>query len=92
MMNSTLDRASETVVHVESRSPLGSNVNTLSGGQRSSLITNYQNTLLKGHQDIVTTIVCIDSPFRGGIVSADRGGAIKVWKVDNADTYSSFLY
>lgn len=50
-----------------------------------SLINNSQQNLNKGHQDTITALACIDSPFRGGIVSGDRAGVIKVWRVDNAD-------
>ncbi|KAJ8472505.1 hypothetical protein ONZ45_g16629 [Pleurotus djamor] len=50
--------------------------------QRISLITQNQQTLLKAHQDVVTALLCIDSPFKGGIVSGDRSGTIKVWKVE----------
>jgi phosphoinositide-3-kinase regulatory subunit 4 len=46
-----------------------------------SLITNNQQNLLKAHQDSITALACIDSPFRGGIVSGDRAGVIKVWRV-----------
>lgn len=53
--------------------------------QRMSLITNNQQNLLKAHQDSVTALVCIDSPFRGGIVSGDRAGVIKVWRIEGAD-------
>lgn len=50
-----------------------------------SLITNNQQNLLKAHQDSITALVCIDSPFRGGVVSGDRAGAIKVWRIEGAD-------
>ncbi|KAF9023922.1 ARM repeat-containing protein [Hymenopellis radicata] len=50
--------------------------------QRMSLITHNQSNLLKSHQDIVTALVCVDSPFRGGVVSGDRAGVIKVWRVE----------
>ncbi|KII91699.1 hypothetical protein PLICRDRAFT_51832 [Plicaturopsis crispa FD-325 SS-3] len=53
--------------------------------QRMSLITHNQQNLLKSHQDVITAMLCIDSPFRGGIVSGDRTGAIKVWRVDGGD-------
>ncbi|KAJ4489999.1 hypothetical protein J3R30DRAFT_3277445 [Lentinula aciculospora] len=53
--------------------------------QRITLITHNQQTLLRSHQDIVTAMVCIDSPFRGGIVSGDRAGVIKVWKVEASE-------
>ncbi|KAJ7216643.1 hypothetical protein GGX14DRAFT_442277 [Mycena pura] len=61
---------------------------TASGGQsnrpaqRMSLITHNQQNLLKAHQDVITSLACIDSPFRGGIVSGDRAGTIKVWRVE----------
>lgn len=50
-----------------------------------SMITHNQQNLLKSHQDIVMYLACIDSPFRGGIVSADRAGVIKVWRVGGTD-------
>ncbi|EIN14505.1 hypothetical protein PUNSTDRAFT_96429 [Punctularia strigosozonata HHB-11173 SS5] len=53
--------------------------------QRISLINQGQQNLLKSHQDTVSALACIDSPFRGGIVSGDRLGVIKVWRVDGAD-------
>ncbi|KAI0753275.1 hypothetical protein C8Q80DRAFT_1096117 [Daedaleopsis nitida] len=53
--------------------------------QRLSLINHNQQNLLKGHQDTVTALACIDSPFRGGLVSGDRTGVIKVWRVEAFD-------
>ncbi|KAI0317986.1 ARM repeat-containing protein [Amylostereum chailletii] len=53
--------------------------------QRMSLLNNSQQNLLKPHQDTITALACIDSPFRGGIVSGDRAGVIKVWRVDGTD-------
>lgn len=50
--------------------------------QRMSLINHNQQDLLKAHQDTITALACLDSPFRGGIVSGDRAGVIKVWKVE----------
>ncbi|KAJ7715595.1 hypothetical protein DFH07DRAFT_862734 [Mycena maculata] len=50
--------------------------------QRMSLITHNQQNLLKSHQDVITALACIDSPFRGGIVSGDRAGVIKIWRVE----------
>ncbi|EPQ51918.1 ARM repeat-containing protein [Gloeophyllum trabeum ATCC 11539] len=50
--------------------------------QRMSLINHSQQNLLKAHQDIISALACIDSPFRGGFVSGDRAGVIKVWRVD----------
>ncbi|KAL1939405.1 hypothetical protein VTO73DRAFT_9961 [Trametes versicolor] len=54
--------------------------------QRLSLINHNQQNLLKGHQDTITAIACIDSPFRGGLVTADRAGVVKVWRVEALDT------
>ncbi|KAL7284649.1 hypothetical protein ACG7TL_001946 [Trametes sanguinea] len=54
--------------------------------QRLSLINHNQQNLLKGHQDTITTIACIDSPFRGGLVTGDRAGVIKVWRVEALET------
>ncbi|KIP05625.1 hypothetical protein PHLGIDRAFT_128766 [Phlebiopsis gigantea 11061_1 CR5-6] len=53
--------------------------------QRLSLINHNQQNLLKAHQDTVTALVCIDSPFRGGIVSGDRAGVVKVWRVESVE-------
>ena len=53
--------------------------------QRISLITHNQQTLLKSHQDVITALACFDSPFRGGIVSGDRAGVIKVWRAEETD-------
>ncbi|GJE86329.1 Pkinase-domain-containing protein [Phanerochaete sordida] len=54
--------------------------------QRLSLINHNQQNLLKAHQDTINALVCIDSPFRGGIVSGDRAGVIKVWRVESAES------
>ncbi|KAI0634092.1 hypothetical protein C8Q77DRAFT_1109727 [Trametes polyzona] len=54
--------------------------------QRLSLINHNQQNLLKGHQDTITAIACIDSPFRGGLVTGDRAGVIKVWRVEAFDS------
>ena len=53
--------------------------------QRMSMITHHQQNLLKSHQDIVTALACIDAPFRGGVVSGDRAGVLKVWRVGSGD-------
>jgi len=55
--------------------------------QRMSLITNHQQNLLKSHQDVITSLACIDSPFRGGIVSGDRAGVIKVWRIESTESH-----
>ncbi|KAF8579068.1 ARM repeat-containing protein [Ramaria rubella] len=49
---------------------------------RTNLITHHQQSLLKAHQDCITALACIDSPFRGGIVSGDRAGVVKIWRVE----------
>ncbi|KAG8906368.1 Serine/threonine-protein kinase [Tulasnella sp. 403] len=49
---------------------------------RTSLIGNHQQHLLKGHQDCVTALACIDVPFRCGIISGDRMGVVKVFRVE----------
>lgn len=41
---------------------------------RSTIVANYQQTLLKNHADAITAIAVIDLPFRC-IVSADRSGS-----------------
>ncbi|KAF8958945.1 hypothetical protein BDZ97DRAFT_1839964 [Flammula alnicola] len=56
--------------------------------QRISLITHSQQNLLKSHQDVITALACIDSPFRGGIISGDRAGVIKVWRVEQVEQNS----
>jgi phosphoinositide-3-kinase, regulatory subunit 4 len=53
--------------------------------QRIALINASQQDLLRAHQDTITALACIDAPFRGGIVSGDRAGVIKVWRVDGTD-------
>lgn len=53
--------------------------------QRMSMISHHQQNLLKAHQDIITALGCIDAPFRGGIVSGDRAGVLKVWRVGSTD-------
>lgn len=56
--------------------------------QRISLITHSQQNLLNNHRDVITALACIDSPFRGGIVSGDRTGMIKIWRVEQVDSTS----
>ncbi|KAG6841356.1 hypothetical protein C0991_011899 [Blastosporella zonata] len=53
--------------------------------QRMSLITHSQQNLLRSHQDVITALVSIESPFRGGIISGDRAGVVKVWRVELGD-------
>lgn len=52
---------------------------------RPSLISHHQQSTLRSHQDCITAIACIDSPFRGGVVSGDRSGIIKVYRVLDID-------
>ncbi|KZT54487.1 ARM repeat-containing protein [Calocera cornea HHB12733] len=62
----------------------GSRLGSLGRGrlERHSIIGQHQQQLLRAHQDCVTALACIDSPFRGGVISADRTGVIKIFKVD----------
>ncbi|EIW79923.1 WD40 repeat-like protein [Coniophora puteana RWD-64-598 SS2] len=53
--------------------------------QRMSLITHSQQSLVRAHLDVVTALACLESPFRGGIVSGDRAGVVKVWRVGIAE-------
>jgi len=46
---------------------------------RSTIVANYQQTLLKNHADAITAIAVIDLPFRC-IVSADRTGVIHIYE------------
>ena len=48
---------------------------------RSRLIGQHQHELLQAHQDCISAVCYIDSPFRGGIISGDRSGYIKIFKV-----------
>ncbi|KAF8153240.1 hypothetical protein B0H34DRAFT_820167 [Crassisporium funariophilum] len=75
----------DATMYVETwpRLPVSSSANR--PPQRISLITHSQQNLLKTHQDVVTAITCIDSPFRGGIISGDRAGVIKVWRVEQVE-------
>lgn len=76
--------SSEIVMHVEmaNRNGLQYGNQNQHAASRTNLITHHQQNLLKAHQDCITALACIDSPFRGGIVSGDRAGVIKVWRVD----------
>ncbi|KAG6877788.1 hypothetical protein C0993_003882 [Termitomyces sp. T159_Od127] len=53
--------------------------------QRMSLITQSQQNLLRSHQDVITALALVESPFRGGIISGDRAGVVKVWRVELGD-------
>ncbi|KAL4253381.1 Serine/threonine-protein kinase Vps15-like protein [Abortiporus biennis] len=53
--------------------------------QRLSLINHGQQHLLRSHQDTITSLLSLESPFRGGIVSGDRAGVLKVWRVEGID-------
>jgi len=83
IVRSSISSASTNVEIWPDLTILASNANR--PPQRMSLITHNQQNLLKSHQDIITSLACIDSPFRGGIVSGDRAGVIKVWRIDSSD-------
>jgi phosphoinositide-3-kinase regulatory subunit 4 len=53
--------------------------------QRMAMITDSQQTLLTAHEDSITAVICIDSPFKAGIVSGDRAGVVKVWRVEGLE-------
>ncbi|KAH9453270.1 hypothetical protein Pst134EA_024154 [Puccinia striiformis f. sp. tritici] len=53
---------------------------------RSTVVANYQQTLLKNHSDAITAIVVIDLPFRC-IVSADRTGVIHIYECKDRSRY-----
>lgn len=80
------DDSKDFLVHTETSSP----GNTYLGSQnqraasRTNVITQHQHILLRAHQDCITAVSCIDSPFRGGIVSGDRAGLVKVWRIEEA--------
>ncbi|KAJ1301055.1 hypothetical protein OPQ81_003473 [Rhizoctonia solani] len=52
------------------------------GQSRSTLTTQYHQTVMKAHTDAVTALACVDLPFKGGIVSGDASGALKVFKME----------
>jgi phosphoinositide-3-kinase regulatory subunit 4 len=71
-------------VHVESplapgRHPANRNA------QRIAVVSGGQSELLRAHQDTITALATIDAPFRAGIVSGDRAGVVKVWRIDGAE-------
>lgn len=52
------------------------------GQSRSTLTAQQHQSVMKGHTDAVVALACIDTPFKGGIVSGDAAGAIKVFKIE----------
>ncbi|KAI5119857.1 hypothetical protein M0805_000691 [Coniferiporia weirii] len=88
---STVPSAGEgPALHIESTSLEGA-VHA-GAGQRAALITGHQASLLRSHQDCVCAIACVDAPFRGGIVTGDRAGVIKVWRVEGLSEHAGGLY
>lgn len=68
------------LVHIESPSPhAGPHAGP---GQRASVVLAHQTGLLRAHQDCVRAVACLDAPFRGCIISGDRAGILKVWRVE----------
>ncbi|KAF8892933.1 hypothetical protein BD779DRAFT_1798336 [Infundibulicybe gibba] len=65
-----------TSTHVETW-PSNSSGSSNRPPQRMSLITHNQQNLLKSHQDVITVLACIDSPFKGGIITGDRAVLLK---------------
>ena len=64
----------------------GTRVSSVSKQHHSSMIMNHQSSLLRGHSDSIRSMACLDSPFRGGLVTADQAGIIKVWRMDLIDS------
>jgi len=80
----TIKGTSETkAIHLEtwtSNSSQGNGTNR--APRRTVLVNGHQQNLLKAHQDCITAVACVDSPFRGGIITGDRSGVIKVFRMD----------
>ncbi|KAF4612681.1 hypothetical protein D9613_011717 [Agrocybe pediades] len=85
---STLTSANGATSFVETWPPQPASSSANRPPQRISLITHSQQNLLNNHRDVITALACIDSPFRGGIVSGDRTGMIKIWRVEQVDSNS----
>jgi len=81
-LNSESQSSSPTLsaIHTESRIRAGSKGDR--PAWRTTLIGLHQQQLLKGHQDGITALACLDVPFRCGIVSGDRMGVVKVFRVE----------
>ena len=77
---------------VYSEKPSASGATSAAAGQRASLILGYQSNLLRAHQDCVRAVACLDAPFRGGILTGDRSGVIKVWRVEGLSDTASTSY
>jgi phosphoinositide-3-kinase regulatory subunit 4 len=48
-------------------------------------VDSSQQALLRAHADTICALASIDTPFRGGLISGDRAGVIKVWRIEGAD-------
>ncbi|KAF8336386.1 uncharacterized protein EI90DRAFT_3144677 [Cantharellus anzutake] len=68
-----------SLTHMETRLPEPVNSQP---SQRTALISSNQQHLLRGHQDCITALACLGSPFRGSLISGDRSGVIKVFRID----------
>ena len=80
------ETSGDAVVHVETWPTSAATANQINRpAQRMSLITHNQQHLLRAHQDVITVLACIDSPFRGGMISGDRAGVLKVWRVESSE-------
>jgi phosphoinositide-3-kinase regulatory subunit 4 len=78
----TLRTPTETSSYIESTPSTSTSLLSLQPAHRTSLITSHQQQLLKAHRDCITALACIDAPFRCGIVSGDRSGVLKVFRVE----------
>ena len=72
--------------------PSAGRVSHSGAGQRATLIMGHQSNLLRAHQDCVRAVACLDAPFRGGLITADRAGMIKVWRVEGLAESTGNLY
>ncbi|KAH7106720.1 ARM repeat-containing protein [Auriculariales sp. MPI-PUGE-AT-0066] len=69
--------------HLETAAPQGGSTSSATKARKSSNVINqHQYTLLKAHQDCITAVACFDVPFKGGIVTGDRSGVLKIFRMD----------
>ena len=76
--------SSSTSVYVETWSDANASQSNRPA-QQLSLINQNQHNLMRAHQDTITALLSIESPFRGGVVSGDRAGVLKVWRIEGPD-------
>jgi phosphoinositide-3-kinase, regulatory subunit 4 len=78
-------RSDATVpVHVESWPPRTTANAANRSTARRALVDGTQQALLRAHSDTICALVTIDAPFKGGLISGDRAGVIKVWRIEGS--------